>query len=77
MPKKITKEIYFNVKKTYTHPLQRMHALYNMHCDTEFKIENIIKFESYLQVWFGIQGFSILNGCLMVEKKFDSQFAQK
>jgi hypothetical protein len=47
-----------------------------MHCDTEFRIGSMAQFEGYLQMWFGRQGYSILNGCLMVEKKFNSQFAQ-
>ena len=76
MPKQIDKETYVKVKGTYKHPIQRMHALYNMHCDTNMRVGSMAQFEGYLQIWFGNQGYQLLQGCLIIQKRFDSQFAQ-
>lgn len=77
MPKPIEKYLYLTVKTTYKSPIEVIHALYNLHCDVQHRVPNINQFEIIFRTWVGRKNMSSLKGCLIIIKKFDSQFAQK
>lgn len=77
MAKQIKKEFYKKARATYKSPIQLLHALYNTHCDTEFRIPSIGKFEGLMQIWLGNKGYKLMQGCLLIQNKFDKKFAQQ
>ena len=71
----ITKSTYKSVRKAYSNPIQIMHALYNMHCDKNKRIGSMAQFEGLFNMWLGNKGYKLLQGCLIILKKFDQTFA--
>ena len=72
----ITKTFYHSARRAYKNPIQLMHALYNVHCDVDKRIPSMGKFEGLFQMWLGGQGYKLMQGCLIIQKKFDEKFAQ-
>ena len=75
MAKKITKMFYKSAKRVSKDPIDLMHKMYNIHCDTKFRIPSPKLFEDYFGKWLKKKGFTLLQGCLLIQKEFDSKFA--
>ena len=76
MPNQVSKGFYQSARRAYKNLIQLLHALYNTHCDIDKRIPSIGKFEGLMQMWLGNQGYQLMQGCLLIQKKFDEKFAQ-
>jgi hypothetical protein len=71
----LTKTIYQSIRKENKDPIQVVYKIYN-HCSPDsLKINSINQFQGILGVWLGFKRVRILNGCLMILKYFDKEFA--